>query len=34
MKIVFIGDFERAKDRLSGARAILRELVQIAEKKA
>ena len=34
MKIVFIGDFERARDRLSGARAILRELVQIAEKKA
>ncbi|WP_374547078.1 transcription-repair coupling factor [Rhodoblastus sp.] len=33
MKIVFIGDFERAKDRLSGARAILRELVAIAEKK-
>jgi transcription-repair coupling factor (superfamily II helicase) len=34
MKIVFIGDYERAKDRLSGARAILRELVAIAEKKS
>ena len=34
MKIVFIGDYERAKDRLSGARAILRELVGIAEKKS
>ncbi len=33
MKIVFIGDFERAKDRLDGARKILRDLVQIAEKK-
>jgi transcription-repair coupling factor (superfamily II helicase) len=33
MKIVFIGEFERAADRLSGARAILRELVAIAEKK-
>ncbi|WP_294540177.1 transcription-repair coupling factor [uncultured Rhodoblastus sp.] len=34
MKIVFIGDYARAKDRLSGARAILRELVGIAEKKS
>jgi transcription-repair coupling factor (superfamily II helicase) len=34
MKVVFIGDYERAKDRLSGARAILRELVGIAEKKS
>ncbi|WP_296709456.1 transcription-repair coupling factor [Rhodoblastus sp.] len=33
MKIVFIGEFERAADRLSGARAIMRELVAIAEKK-
>jgi transcription-repair coupling factor (superfamily II helicase) len=34
MKIVFIGDYARAKDRLSGSRAILRELVGIAEKKS
>jgi transcription-repair coupling factor (superfamily II helicase) len=33
MKIVFIGDFERAADRLAGARKIMRDLVQIAEKK-
>jgi transcription-repair coupling factor (superfamily II helicase) len=33
MKIVFIGDFERASVRLEGARKILRDLVQIAEKK-
>ena len=33
MKIVFIGDFERASERLEGARKILRDLVQIAEKK-
>ncbi len=33
MKIVFLGDFSHAKDRLDGARKILRDLVQIAEKK-
>ena len=33
MKIVFMGDFTRAKDRLDGARKILRDLVRIAEKK-
>ena len=33
MKVVFIGEFLRAQDRLSGARALLRELVGIAEKK-
>ena len=34
MKIVFIGEFLRAEDRLSGARDLLRELVGIAEKKS
>ncbi len=34
MKIVFIGDFERASERLEGARKILRDLVRIAEKKS
>jgi transcription-repair coupling factor (superfamily II helicase) len=34
MKIVFIRDFERASERLEGARQILRDLVQIAEKKS
>ncbi len=33
MKVVFMGDFTRAKDRLDGARKILRDLVRIAEKK-
>jgi transcription-repair coupling factor (superfamily II helicase) len=34
MKIVFIRDFERASERLNGAREILRDLVKIAEKKS
>ncbi|WP_298352695.1 transcription-repair coupling factor [Rhodoblastus sp.] len=34
MKIVFLGDFSHAKDRLEGARKILRDLAQVAEKKA
>ncbi len=34
MKVVFIGDYARAKDRLAGAKKIMRDLVQIAEKKS
>jgi transcription-repair coupling factor (superfamily II helicase) len=33
MKVVFIGDYPRPQDRLSVARAIMRELVKIAEKR-
>ncbi len=33
MKVVFIGEFARAEERLKAARDILRELVQIAGKK-
>jgi hypothetical protein len=34
MKLVFIRDFENAKTRLEGTRAILRTLAAIARKKA
>ena len=34
MRIVFVRDFDTMKQRLEGARRILRTLVSIAEKKA